>query len=77
MRLISKEYVEMIKDLNEFFSFPWGRLAFDMLMTSIKERYEIALCQNTFALKGFVHAMQLVMVEAVPALTEIVHVETR
>ncbi|RID58597.1 hypothetical protein BRARA_F01887 [Brassica rapa] len=63
---ISKEYVEMIKDLNEFFSFPWGRLAFDMLMTSIKERDEIALCQNTFALKGFVHAMQLVMVEAVP-----------
>ncbi|CAN6924696.1 unnamed protein product [Brassica oleracea] len=69
---IPKEYVEMIKDLNEFFSFPWGRLAFDMLMTSIKERDEIALCQNTFALKGFVHAMQLVMVEAVPALTEVV-----
>ena len=62
----------MIKYLNEFFSFPWGRLAFDMLMTSIKERDEIALCQNTFALKGFVHAMQLVMVEAVPALTEVV-----
>ncbi|KAF2587808.1 hypothetical protein F2Q70_00038266 [Brassica cretica] len=27
---------------------------------------------NTFALKGFVHAMQLLLVEAVPALTEIV-----
>nr|VDC66869.1 unnamed protein product [Brassica rapa] len=38
----------------------------------IKERDEVALCQNTFALKGFVHAMQLVMVEAVPALTEVV-----
>ncbi|CAF2106347.1 unnamed protein product [Brassica napus] len=69
---IPKEYVEMIKDLNQFFSFPWRRLAFDMLMTSIKERDEVALCQNTFALKGFVHAMQLVMVEAVPALTEVV-----
>lgn len=69
---IPKEYVEMIKDLDEFFSFPWGRLAFDMLMTSIKEKDEIALCQNTFALKGFVHAIQLVMVEAVPALTEVV-----
>lgn len=43
-----------------------------MLMTSIKERDEVALCQNTFALKGFVHALQLVMVEAVPALTEVV-----
>ncbi|KAL0827501.1 hypothetical protein Bca101_051179 [Brassica carinata] len=69
---IPKEYVEMIKDLNQFLSFPWGRLAFDMLMTSIKERDEVTLCQNTFALKGFVHAMQLVMVEAVPALTEVV-----
>ncbi|WZZ72116.1 hypothetical protein YC2023_083486 [Brassica napus] len=69
---IPKEYVEMIKDLNQFFLFPWGRLAFDMLMTSIKERDEVALCQNTFALKGFVHAMQLAMVEAVPALTEVV-----
>ncbi|CAN7048521.1 unnamed protein product [Brassica oleracea var. botrytis] len=68
---IPKEYVEMIKDLNEFFLFPWGRLAFDMLMTSIKERDEVALYQNTFALKGFVHAMQLLMVEAVPALTEV------
>nr|VDD35849.1 unnamed protein product [Brassica oleracea] len=55
---IPKEYVEMIKDLNEFFLFPWGRLAFDMLMTSIKERDEVALYQNTFALKGFVHAMK-------------------
>ncbi|KAF2607258.1 hypothetical protein F2Q68_00045850 [Brassica cretica] len=69
---IPKEYVKMIKDLNQFLSFPWGRLAFDMLMTSIKERDEVTLCQNTFALKGFVHAMQLVMVEAVPALTEVV-----
>ncbi|CAF1963258.1 unnamed protein product [Brassica napus] len=39
---------------------------------NIKERDGVALCQNTFALKGFVHAMQLVMVEAVPALTEVV-----
>ncbi|CAN6856716.1 unnamed protein product [Brassica oleracea] len=38
----------------------------------IKERDEVTLCQNTFALKDFVHAMQLVMVEAVPALTEVV-----
>ncbi|CAN6870950.1 unnamed protein product [Brassica oleracea] len=37
----------------------------------IKERDEVALYQNTFALKGFVHAMQLLMVEAVPALTEV------
>ena len=55
-----------------FLSFPWGRLAFDMLMTSIKKRDEISLSQNTIALKGFALALQLVIVEAVPALTEVV-----
>ena len=43
-----------------------------MLMSSIKERDEIALSQNTIALKGFALAIQLVMVAAVPALTEVV-----
>ncbi|CAN7098832.1 unnamed protein product [Brassica rapa subsp. narinosa] len=41
-------------------------------MASIKERDEIALSQNTIALKGFALAIQLVMVAAVPALTEVV-----
>ncbi|CAN7008986.1 unnamed protein product [Brassica rapa subsp. trilocularis] len=69
---ISRDHVEAIKDLDAFFSFPWGRVAFDMLMASIKERDEIALSQNTIALKGFALAIQLVMVAAVPALTEVV-----
>ncbi|XP_056860028.1 uncharacterized protein LOC108832931 [Raphanus sativus] len=46
-------------------------LSFDMLMTSIKERNEVSLSQNTIALKGFVLSLQLVMVEAIPALTEV------
>ena len=46
---ISRDHVEAIKDLDAFFSFPWGRVAFDMLMSSIKERDEIALSQNTIA----------------------------
>ncbi|XP_013721807.2 uncharacterized protein LOC106425634 [Brassica napus] len=41
-------------------------------MSSIKERDEIALSQNTIALKGFALAIQLAMVAAVPALTEVV-----
>lgn len=55
-----------------FFCYPWGRVAFDMLMGSIKERDEVALSQNTIAIKGFTLALQLVMVEAVPSLTEVV-----
>ena len=34
---ICREHAEAIEDLDEFFSYPWGRLAFDMLMGSIKE----------------------------------------
>ncbi|KAG5400463.1 hypothetical protein IGI04_015070 [Brassica rapa subsp. trilocularis] len=69
---ICKEHAEAIADLEEFFAYPWGRLAFDMLMTSIKERDEIALSQNTIAVKGFSLALQLLVVEAVPSLTEVV-----
>ncbi|CAN6814932.1 unnamed protein product, partial [Brassica oleracea] len=49
-----KEHAELLEDIDDFFAFPWGRLEFDMLMTS-------------FAL-----ALQLVIVEAVPSLTEVV-----
>ncbi|KAF2576078.1 hypothetical protein F2Q70_00004609 [Brassica cretica] len=69
---ICREHAEAIADLEEFFAYPWGRLAFDMLMTSIKERDEIALSQNTITVKGFSLALQLVIVEAVPSLTEVV-----
>ncbi|CDY49428.1 BnaC07g06470D [Brassica napus] len=34
---ICREHAEAIEDMDEFFSYPWGKLAFDMLMGSIKE----------------------------------------
>uniref|UniRef100_A0A0D3ECV4 DUF1985 domain-containing protein n=1 Tax=Brassica oleracea var. oleracea TaxID=109376 RepID=A0A0D3ECV4_BRAOL len=67
-----KEHAELLGDKEEFFAFPWGRLAFDMLMTSIKKKDEISLSQNSIALKGFPLAQQLVIVKAVPSLTEVV-----
>lgn len=70
---ISQDHAEMIKDIDDFLAYPWGRLSFDMLMSSIKERNEVSLSQNTIAIKGFVMSLQLVMVEAVPALTEVVN----
>ncbi|KAF8105997.1 hypothetical protein N665_0149s0027, partial [Sinapis alba] len=69
---ISQEHAERIKDVDHFLSYPWGRVSFDMLMSSIKERNEVSLSQNTIAFKGFVMSMQLVLVEAVPALTGVV-----
>ncbi|KAG2264001.1 hypothetical protein Bca52824_071080 [Brassica carinata] len=67
-----KEHAELLEDIDAFLSFPWRRLAFDMLMTSIKKRDEISLSQNTISRQGFALALQLVLVEAVPALTEVV-----
>lgn len=67
-----KEYAELLIDINQFFAFPWGRLAFNMLMSSIKKRDEVGLSQNTISLQGFALALQLVIVEAVPSLTDVV-----
>ncbi|CAN6848707.1 unnamed protein product [Brassica oleracea] len=72
MMKMMKEHAELLGDLDEFLSFPWGCVALDMLMSSIKKRDEISLSQNTIALKGFALALQLVIVEAVPALIEVV-----
>uniref|UniRef100_A0A0D3BZW0 DUF1985 domain-containing protein n=1 Tax=Brassica oleracea var. oleracea TaxID=109376 RepID=A0A0D3BZW0_BRAOL len=69
---IMREHAEAIEDIDEFFWFPWGRMAIDMLMSSIKERDKIALSQKSIAVKGFVLAIHLVVVESVPSLTEVV-----
>ncbi|KAG5415622.1 hypothetical protein IGI04_003189 [Brassica rapa subsp. trilocularis] len=61
---IVKEHTKAIEDFVEFFSFLWGRLGFDMHISTIKERDEITLSQNTIIVKGFALTIQLVMVEA-------------
>ncbi|KAH0882923.1 hypothetical protein HID58_059019, partial [Brassica napus] len=66
------EHAEKIRDLDEFFAYPWGRVSFEMLMSSIKEKDEVALTQSTIALQGYVQSLQMVMTKLVPALTELV-----
>ncbi|CAN6931986.1 unnamed protein product, partial [Brassica oleracea var. botrytis] len=55
----------MIRDLEEFLAFPWGRVAFEMLVTGIKKKDEILLSQTSVALPGFLDAIQLEEDEAV------------
>lgn len=69
---IIPELVEMIRDLEEFLAFPWGRVAFEMLVTGIKKKDEILLSQTSVALPGFLDAIQLVFMEAVPQIKEVV-----
>uniref|UniRef100_A0A1J3GZG7 Ubiquitin-like protease family profile domain-containing protein n=1 Tax=Noccaea caerulescens TaxID=107243 RepID=A0A1J3GZG7_NOCCA len=63
---IPREHVEMIRDLQYFLSYPWCRFAFDMTMQCIKTRQINQLAQPTVAIQGFIHALQLVVIEAVP-----------
>lgn len=70
---IIPEHVEMIRDLEEFLKYPWGRVTFEMLVTGIKKKDEISLSQASVALPGFVDAIQLVFIAAVPQIKEIVN----
>ncbi|XP_024010301.1 uncharacterized protein LOC112085328 [Eutrema salsugineum] len=69
---IVPEHVELIRDIDAFLSYPWGRVGFDLLVSSIKSKDELELSQKTISIKGFFYAIQLVMMAAVPTLTEVV-----
>ncbi|RIA05305.1 hypothetical protein BRARA_K00402, partial [Brassica rapa] len=69
---ILEQHAEKIKDIDQFLAYPWGRVSFEMLISSIKERDEVSLSQKTIALKGFVLSIQLVLIEATPSLTRVV-----
>lgn len=60
----------MIRYLGEFMAYPWGRTSFQLLMSTLVKKDEIALAQDSFVLQGYVDAIQLVMIAAVPALKE-------
>lgn len=69
---IIPEHVELIRDLDEFLAYPWGRVTFELLVTGIKKKDEIALSQSSLALPGFLDAIQLVFMAAVPHIKEVV-----
>ncbi|KAL0723331.1 hypothetical protein Bca4012_037930 [Brassica carinata] len=64
------EHVELIRDLDELMAYPWGRVSFQALMSSLLNKDELALAQDSFALRDYVEAIQLVMIVAVPELKE-------
>ncbi|KAJ4868609.1 hypothetical protein Rs2_49843 [Raphanus sativus] len=67
---IIPEHVELIRDLDEFLAFPWGRASYLTLASSIKGKDEIALSQTSVAIRGYVEAIQLIMLAAIPELKE-------
>lgn len=67
---IISEHVELIRELQEFLDFPWGRASFNLLVSNLIKKDEIALSQDSVAIQGYVDAIQLVMIAAVPKLKE-------
>ncbi|XP_020883624.1 uncharacterized protein LOC9316817 [Arabidopsis lyrata subsp. lyrata] len=67
---ISKEHAEMSENLTFFLSYPWGRVSFEMMMASIKERELEQLATASVAVQGLLYALQLVVLHSVPAIQE-------
>ncbi|CAH2047539.1 unnamed protein product [Thlaspi arvense] len=64
---IPKDHAEMIRDLCYFLSFPWRQHCLEMTVQCIKSRSTNQLAQPTVAVQGFIHTVQMVLLEAVPA----------
>ncbi|KAG7536772.1 Ulp1 protease family C-terminal catalytic domain [Arabidopsis suecica] len=67
---IIKEHAEMSENLTSFLTYPWGRLTFEMMMNSIKERELEQLATTSVAVQGLLYALQLVVLQAAPAIQE-------
>lgn len=47
---VNPDHVELICDVDEFMAYPWGRVSFQALMSSLLKKDELALAQDSFAL---------------------------
>jgi len=67
---IVKEHAEMSENLTSFLNYPWGCLTFEMTMKSIKEREIEQLATTSLAFQGLLYVLQLVVLQAAPAIQE-------
>ncbi|CDY57158.1 BnaC05g50400D [Brassica napus] len=76
------KYVKMVQSVDAFFQHPWGRESFLKTITCMKPPQECKdpigelvclLRQDSFRLKGFPLALQLLAFQAVPQLQTIIH----
>ncbi|XP_024008040.1 uncharacterized protein LOC112084022 [Eutrema salsugineum] len=69
---ISAEHIMLVQDVDKFLEYPWGRKSFDLTIHSIKTRTATTsyLCQPTCAFQGFLHALQMVVLECAPSILQ-------
>ncbi|CAN6896314.1 unnamed protein product [Brassica oleracea] len=56
---ILEQYAEKIKDIDQFLAYPWGRVSFEMLISSIKERVKPHSHRKQLRLKGLFYRYNL------------------
>jgi len=67
---IVKDHAEMSEHLEGFLAYSWGLMSFEMMMTIIKEREVEQLATTCVAVQGLLYALQLVVLQAAPAIQE-------
>ncbi|XP_024010294.1 uncharacterized protein LOC112085321 [Eutrema salsugineum] len=67
---ISGEHILMVKDVDNFLEYPWGRKSFDLTMDCIRSKTETPsnFLQPTCAFQGFLNALQMVILECAPII---------
>jgi len=60
----------MSEHLEGFLAYSWGQMSFEMMMTIIKEREVEQLATTCVAVQGLLYALQLVVLQAAPAIQE-------
>lgn len=60
------EYENLLRGVVVFMKYPWENVSFKMRISSIKSRYESQLSQASCPVQGFVHALQLILLQVVP-----------
>ncbi|CAD5314722.1 unnamed protein product [Arabidopsis thaliana] len=60
----------MSEHLEGFLAYSWGLMSFEMMMTIIKEREVEQLATTCVVVQGLLYALQLVVLQAAPAIQE-------
>ncbi|KAF3542521.1 hypothetical protein DY000_02008590 [Brassica cretica] len=63
------DYVKIAHDIDVLMTYPWGRIAYELLLKSLKNVVDNNLDKNKYELHGFPLAFHLWILESVPLLS--------
>ncbi|KAF3598836.1 hypothetical protein F2Q69_00033684 [Brassica cretica] len=62
------DYVKIAQDIDVLMTYPWGRIAYELLLKSIKNAVKKNLDKNKYELHGYPLAFHLWILESIPLL---------